>query len=158
MTSFKRTKETQSGISPISEIALHPLGQCWANATTLLVGGSKHIITIVLAKSSVGVLYLRFSLLRIGFLTCCSVHSCAAIALHTFQYREDYFMLVIHWDSCESRNSSARHLVKTTFQCDLLSRAQPVWAGCSREPGQPHIRDLGQNDPCLSWFSWQPFS
>lgn len=84
----------QSGISTISETVLHPLGQCLVNATTLLVGGSKHIVTIILAKSSVGV--LMFSLLHIGFLSCCSVRSCAAVALCTSHHREDCFLLVVH--------------------------------------------------------------
>lgn len=110
MTSLETTKETQSGISPISDTALHPLGQCWANATTLLIGGSKRIVTTVLAKSSVGVLYLMFSLLHTGFLTHCSVHSCATVGLYNFHYWEDYFTSAVHWDSGEDGNSSERHL------------------------------------------------
>lgn len=97
-----------------------PSGSVLSKCHNILVGGSKHIITVVLAKSNVGVLYLMFSLLHIGFFTHCSVHSCATVALYSFHYREGYFTSAVYWDSGEGGNSFERYLVKLPFSAIYL--------------------------------------
>lgn len=150
MTRLKRTKERRPGILLISERAFCPLGQCWANATALVLGGRRHFRTVGLARSSLAAFYLTFSLFHIGFLTLCT---CALLKKHRMLLITKE-MILWQW-STEIAVKVGIHLPGVLPKLPAAGTYFPepgVFRQCIVSWGGPHSQQLGQKDQGLSWF------
>lgn len=148
MTRLKRTKERRPGILLISERAFCPLGQCWANATALVVGRRRHFRTVGLARSSLAAFYLTFSLFQIGFLT---LHLCTVKKHRMLLITKE--MILWQW-STEIAVKVGIHLPGVLPKLPAAGTYFPVFWQCIVSWGGPHSQQLGQKDQGLSWFPW----